>query len=120
MAMSRSRRTGIARAPENYLVQNPKEGRNHLKRLNCRYCDKKSAYSCACAPWVGGDMNPRDAMVIYNDRQGGRCMPRHRAGEKPVQKRRKVVGDGWRSKTPSANNTDENGAEGSSRGPRNG
>ncbi len=65
-------------------------------------------------------MNPRDAMVICSDRQGGRCMLRHRAGEKPVQKRSKAAGDGWRSKTPNAKNTDENGAEGSSREPRSG
>jgi hypothetical protein len=120
LAMTRSRRLGIAGAPEHYLVQNPKGGKNRLKRLHCRYCDKKSAYSCACSPWVGGDMNPRDAMVVCSDRQGGRCMLRHRAGEKPVQKRSKAAGDGWRSQTPNANKTDENGAVGSSRGPRSG
>ena len=65
-------------------------------------------------------MNPRDAMVVCNDRQGDRCMLRHRAGEKPVQTRSKAAGDGWWSKTPNATNTDDNGAESSSRGLRSG
>ena len=87
LALSRSRRLGIPGAPEHYLVQNPIGEKNRMKRLHCRYCDKKFAYSCACARWTGGDMNPKDAMVVCIDRQGGCCMLRHKAGEKPPQKR---------------------------------
>ena len=50
LALSRSRLLGIPGAPEHYMVKKPSGGRNHLKRLHCRYCDRKSAYSCACSP----------------------------------------------------------------------
>ncbi len=90
--MARSRMLGIAGAPGHYLVQKPKGGQNRLKRLHGRYCNRKSAYSCACSPWIGGDVNPRDAMAVCNGRQGGRCMLRHKAGENPVQKRSKAAG----------------------------
>jgi len=97
--LSRSRRLGIPSAPEHYLVHDPIGGKKRMQRLHCMYCDKKSAYSCACAPWVGGGMNPMDAMVVCNDRHGGRCMLRHIAGEKPPQKRVKFKRDSWISNT---------------------
>ena len=94
LALSRSRRLGIPGAREHYLVQNPIGEKNRMKRL---HCDKKSAYSYACAPWVEGG-NPKDAMVVCSDRQRGRCMLRHRAGEKPPQKRVKSKRASWTSK----------------------
>ena len=115
LALSRSRRLGIPGAPEHYLVKNPSGGRNRLKRLHCRYCDRKSAYSCACSPWAGGDTNPRDAMVICSDRQSGRCMLRHRAGEAPPRKRVKTSRNSWTSKISSSAKTAQAGAEGSDR-----
>jgi hypothetical protein len=81
LALSHSRRLGIPGAPEHYLVQNPIGEKKRMRRLHCRYCEKKFAYSCACASWTGGDMNPKDAMVVCSDRQGGPFMLRHRAGE---------------------------------------
>jgi len=62
-------------------------------------------------------VNPMDAMVVCNDRKGGRCMLMHKAGEKPVQKRNKVAGDAWRTKTQSSDKTTEDDAEGSSSRP---
>jgi len=98
LALSRSRRLGIPSAPEHYLVQNPIGDKNRMRRLHCRYCVKKSAYSCACAPWTGGGMKVRDAMVVCSDRQGGRCMLRHGAREKPPQKRVRSKRHSWTSK----------------------
>ena len=60
---------------------------------------QESAYSCACAPWTGGDMKARDAMVVCSDRQGGRCMLRHMAREKPPQKRVRSKRHSWTSKS---------------------
>ena len=112
LALSRSRRHGIVGGPEHFVVLNPLGTRNRNKRLHCRFCDKKSAYSCACSPFVAG-MNPRDAMAICSDRQGGRCMLRHREGEIPPRKRQKAARKEWTSKTPSSIKSASDGAEGS-------
>ena len=121
LALSRSRRLGIPGAPEHYLVKIPIGDKNKMRTLHCKYCDKKSAYSCACAPWPGGDMNPKDAMVVCSDRQGGRCMLRHRAGEKPPQKRVKSKRDSWTSKTKvSSSKSVSDSAEGSRKKSRRG
>jgi len=79
LALSRSRRLGILGGPKHFLVLKPSGTRKRVKRLHCRYCDKKSAFSCACSPFIGEGMNPRAAMAICSGRQGGRCMLRHRA-----------------------------------------
>ena len=112
LALSRSRRHGIVGGPEHFVVLNPLGTRNRIKRLHCRFCDKKSAYSCGCSPFVAG-MNPRDAMAICSDRQGGRCMLRHRAGETPPRKRQKAARKEWTSKTRSSAKSASDGAEGS-------
>ncbi len=89
-------------APSTFLVLNPLGTRNRIKRLHCRYCDMKSAYSCACSPFVSEGMNPRDAMAIWRDRQEGRCMLRHIAREASPRKRMKASRKEWTSKTPSS------------------
>ncbi len=65
-------------------------------------------------------MNPIDAMIVCSDHQGGRCMLRHRAGEKPVQKSSKAAGFEWRIEMPSPGKTAKDGFQGSSRRPRSG
>jgi hypothetical protein len=86
LALSRFRRLGNPGAPEHCLAKNPFGGRDFLKRLHSRYCDRESAYSCACSPWAGGDMNPRDAMLICIDRKSDRCKsPWHLLGSCPQQ-----------------------------------
>ena len=121
LALSRSRRLGIPGAPEHYLVQNPIGYKNKMRRLHCMYCDKKSAYSCACAPWTGGDMKARDAMVVCSDRHGGRCMLRHRAREKPPHKRVRSKRHSWTSKPKaSPKNGEPDSAEGSRKRSRRG
>jgi hypothetical protein len=112
LALSRSRRHGIVGGPEHFVVLNPLGTRNRIKRLHCRFYDKKSAYSCACSPFVKG-MNPRDEMASWSDRQGGRCMLRHSAEETSPRKRRKVARKEWTSKTPSSAKSASDGAEGS-------
>ncbi len=98
----------------------PERRQKPSQKTAVQVCDKKSAYSCACSPWVRRGINPRDAMVVWSDRQGGRCMVMQRAGEKPVQKRRKATREAWRTKTPSFDNTAQVGAEGSSSRPHSG
>jgi len=91
LAFSRSRRLGILGGLEHFPILNPSGTRNIVKRLHCRYCDKKSANSCACSPFVGDGMNPRVAMAIFSDHQGDRCMLRHIAEKIPPRKRTKPM-----------------------------
>ncbi len=112
LALARLLRLGIFGALGRCLVQNPKGHNGRLKRLNCTYCDKKSAYSCACAPWVEGDMKPRRAMGVCSDRQGGRFMLRYKTREKQMKKGFKRKRDSWTSKQPRyAKKTSHNAVE---------
>ena len=114
LSLSRSRRLNIPVAPKHYLVHNPIGEKNIMRRLHCKYCDKKFAYSCACAPWTSDDMKAMDAMVVCSDRKGSRGMLRHRTGEKPPQKRVRSKRHSWTSKLKaSPKNAEPDNAKGS-------
>ncbi len=115
LGLSCSRHLGILGGPERFLFLNPSGTRNRLKSPHCRYCDKKSAYSCACSPFVGEGMISRAAMEICSNRQEGRRMMRHKAREIPPRKRMKATRQDWTSKTPSSTKSASDSAKESGR-----
>ena len=82
-----------------YLVDTPMRtsGQNRRQRRGCRYCCKKTQWTCACMPWVDGMEEGAlgRVMFICSPKQSPECFARHVRGEEPINWRSAAVAKGW-------------------------
>ena len=85
---------------EHYLVETPmmSSGQRRRERRACRFCGKKTQWTCVCSPWADDieEEGMGDVMFICSPTQNPNCFGMHGRGEEPTNKRSLALVKAWK------------------------